>query len=554
MAGSRIEEAYVLGLDFGTDSCRALIVSAHDGSEAASSSAPYKRWARGLYSDPGENRFRQHPLDHLEAMEEAVHGAVIQAGREIGAAIRAIGIDTTGSSPTAVDASGTPLALREDLAENPSAMFVLWKDHTSLEEAELINRVNQNSIARGGPDYLRLNGGLYSSEWYWSKVLHILRKDPQVAASAASFVEHCDWISGLLTGTGDLNTMKRNRCSMSLRALWHKDFGGYPPRSFFEEIDPRLLPILDSLGNQCFPADTQAGFLCDEWAQRFGLPSFGPAKIPVSLGALDAHIGGIGGGVAPGRMVLVAGTSACHILVGEAQSAEALAGICGQEEGSVIPGLMGYEAGQSAFGDLLAWYRDLLLWPLKDPALKGIAASLPDRLLPELEGAASMLGPCAGGLLSLDWHNGRRTPDVNPRLKGAFFGLNLGSDAPRLYRSLVEALAFGSRAILERFREGGIAVNEISAVGGVACKSPLVMQILSDTLNMPIHVLASQEAVALGSAMCAAAAAGLYSHIPAAQAAMASPVEKTYLPRTHEVAAYEVLYQSYQVAGKYVEG
>jgi L-ribulokinase len=549
-------ENFVLGLDFGTDSCRAVIFDAANGSEAGSSVAWYPRWAKGLYCDPAANKFRQHPLDYLETLEEAVNGAVEKTGYETAAKIRGIGVDTTGSTPCAVDRTGTPLSLKKEFAENPAAMFVLWKDHSAIAEADRINEVNRAGISNGDEDYLRLNGGIFSSEWFWAKVLRVMNEDQKVSGEAVSFIEHCEWLSALLSGTDDIKKIKRNRCSMSLRALWHAEFGGYPPKRWFEKIDPRLVPVLDSMGNECWPADTVAGNLSSEWAARLKLPS----GIPVTLGAIDAHIGGVGGGVEPGRMVMVVGTSTCNILVGPktADSEKAVRGICGQEEGSVIPGMTGYEAGQSAFGDIYAWFRDLLLWPflenLPGADNETLRLTLAKKIIPELEKAAENVEPGAGGLLALDWHNGRRTPDVNAHVCGAILGLNLGTDAPKMYRSLVEATAFGARAIVERFRDEGIPVNEINAVGGVARKSSLVTQILADVINMPIRVLAADQAVALGAAMFAAVAAGLYKGVPAAQKGMEAPVEKIYMPGSAETALYDTLYRRYRELGNFVEG
>jgi L-ribulokinase len=547
------DENYTLGLDYGTDSCRAVIIDAASGREAASAVAWYPRWARGLYCDPAASRFRQHPLDYLETLEQAVVEAAAKAGGAVTAKIRGIGIDTTGSTPCAVDASGTPLSLKDEFAENPAAMFVLWKDHTGAAWAENINELNRKQSSLGGENYLRLNGGAYSSEWFWAKVLRILDEDRNVAAAAVSFLEHCEWMSALLTGQGNIRRIKRDRCSMSLRALWHGEFGGYPPGSWFEKIDPRLGPVLDSMGNECWPADTIAGFLSEEWAFRLRLPG----GIPVTVGAIDAHVGGVGGGVKSGRMVMVVGTSTCNILVGPktGDREKPVRGICGQEEGAVVPGMTGYEAGQSAFGDIYAWFRDLLLWPLEHlPGCEETCRLISQKIIPEVERAAEAIAPGAAGVLALDWHNGRRTPDVNSSVKGALTGLTLGTDAPGIYRALAEATAFGARAIVERFREEDIPVREINAVGGVARKSPLVMQILADALNMPIRVLGSDQAVALGAAMFAAKAAELYPDIPAAQRGMGAELEKIYAPVPERVTVYNSVYKRYRLLGNFAEG
>jgi L-ribulokinase len=555
---------HLLGIDFGTDSCRALIVNAKTGGEEAAAVANYSRWAGALYCDAAAGRFRQHPLDHIEAMERAVRGAAALAGPEITGSIRGIGVDTTGSTTCAVDGQGIPLSLKPEFAENSSAMFVLWKDHSAAAEADLIN-----SVAKSGrfPDYLKFTGGSYSSEWFWARVLRVMNEDPAVAAVAASFLEHCEWIPALLGGIRNLGEVKRSRCTAGHKGLWHPSFGSgsgaYPPRSFFEAIDPRLGPVHRSLGTENWPASTLAGRLCDEWAGRLGLPP----GIPIAVGAVDAHVGAVGGGAAPGRMVMVVGTSTCEMIAGPRPEGpeKAIRGICGQVEGSIVPGMIGYEAGQSAFGDIYAWFRNLLLWPLEtllpgaeagglSPQVKGdLKKEIEKKLLPRIEEEAEKLDPAESAPLALDWFNGRRSPDVNVLVRGALTGLNLGTGAVKLYRALVEATAFGARAIVQRFREEGIAIEDIYAVGGVARKSSLVMQTLADVLNMPIQVRKSDQAVALGAAMFAAVVSGFYSDIPAAQKVLCPAVEKTYVPNAARLKIYDALYNRYREWGNFEE-
>jgi L-ribulokinase len=633
-------ENYVLGLDYGSDSCRAVLIDAADGAEAGVAVMDYPRWAKGLYCDPSRNRFRQHPQDYIDVLEGTVKAAIAQAGGDIAARVKSIAIDTTGSTPCAVDASGTPLALRPEFAENPSAMFVLWKDHTAVAEA---GRINEAAKTWGGIDYTKYEGGIYSSEWFWAKIMRIFREDAKVAAGAASFLEHCDWMTALLTGTKDIASVKRSRCAMGHKAMWHRTFasesssefaegklqdcaegptdvaegklqahaecpgdvtegklrepaefpadvaegklcgsdgdneGGYPSKKFLSLLDDRLIKIQESLGTKTYTSDRSAGPLSGEWAARLGIP----AGIPVAVGAYDAHMGAVGGGVKEGRLIRVMGTSTCDVTVGprprgqenpvnEALVNEPLVneplvrGICGQVDGSVIPGLIGYEAGQSAFGDVYAWFRNLLLWPVEAvlPGIEGIdgaakekiAQTFAKKIIPQLEKAAADIDPAQSGVIAIDWLNGRRTPDANQRLKGAIMGLTLGSDAPRVYRALAEATAFGARAIVERFREQGVAIEGIIGIGGVARKSSLVMQILADVLNMPIDIPANDQAVALGAAMFAAVAAGLYPDIPSAQKAIGSPIEKTYKPNPEGVRLYDSLYSQYQALGAFVEG
>ncbi|MDR1929917.1 MAG: ribulokinase [Treponema sp.] len=554
-------EAYVLGLDYGSDSCRAVLIDAACGREAGVSVQYYPRWAKGLYCDPPNNKFRQHPQDYLDVLEAAVREAAARAGKDAVSKLRGIAIDTTGSTPCAVDGGGLPLALKKEFAENPAAMFVLWKDHSALAEAEKINRL---AGTWGGTDYTRFEGGVYSAEWFWAKIMHIFTEDEGIAQAAASFVEHCDWMTALLTGTRDLKSIKRSRCAMGHKAMWHADWG-YPQAEFLSLLDRRLVKIRESLGTETYTSDKAAGELSAEWAERLGIP----AGIPVAVGAYDAHMGAVGGGVKPGSLVKVIGTSTCDMIVGPRPAGEEtlVKGICGQVDGSIIPGMIGYEAGQSSFGDVYAWFKQLLMWPLEGGRLKegingveGIAGSwdkitegISQKLIPLLEKEAEAIDPGRSGIVALDWFNGRRTPKADQSLKGAVAGLALGTDAVRFYRALVEATAFGARAIVECFKEQGVEVREIIGVGGVARKSSLVMQILADVLNMPLSVPAGDQAVALGAAMFAAVAAGLYPDIPAAQRALCPPVEKIYTPNAGRKELYDALYDQYRKLGAFAE-
>jgi L-ribulokinase len=547
---------YLLGLDFGTDSVRAVVVNAASGKEEANQVARYKRWGRGLYCDPTRNRFRQHPLDYLEGLEEAVRGALGQLPKGAGQRVQGIGIDTTGSTPCAVDRAGTPLALLPQFAENPNAMFVLWKDHSSVQEAEEINRLARSW---GGPDFTRYEGGIYSSEWFFAKILHVLREDPAVAAAAFSWVEHCDWMPALLTGASDPLTLKRSRCAAGHKAMWHTDWDGLPSEDFLVRLDSRLKGLRARLYRDTYTSDVKAGGLCAEWAGRLGLPE-GAA---VAVGAFDAHIGAVGGGIREGTLTKIMGTSTCDMIVAPAGalSGRQVAGICGQVDGSILPGLTGLEAGQSAFGDVYAWFVNLLYWPLEyaeskpsDPAEKErLRQDIKDRILANLSDEAARLAPGEAGLLALDWLNGRRTPDADQSLKGAIAGLTLGSTAPRVFRALVEATAFGSRAIQERFEREGVRAQRVVALGGIAQKSPFVMQITADVMNVPIQVVASEQACALGAAMFAAAAAGLYPTVTEAQDKIGSGFSRTFTPDPERARAYDELYRKYLQLGKALE-
>jgi L-ribulokinase len=548
---------FVLGLDFGTDSVRAVVVAATNGEVAGSAVVSYRRWAEGLYCDPVANQFRQHPLDYLESMEAAIVGALREAGSGVASRIQGIAADTTGSTPILADREGTALSLLPAFHENPEAMFILWKDHTSVGQAERIN-----SLARSwSVDFTTYEGGIYSSEWFWAKALRVLETDAAVAEAAATVLEHCDWIPAVLTGTRDLGQIKRSRCAAGHKAMWHAAFGGYPSDEFLAKLHPRLPRLKASLGTATWTSDVPFGTLSDEWAQKLGIP---PTAV-VAVGAFDAHMGAVGGGIQPYQLLKVMGTSTCDVLVvprtGEPE--KLVPGICGQVDGSVLPGAIGYEAGQSAFGDVYAWFKKLLAWPLAfmpaelaptDPVSRErLVGAWTDRIIPELERAAVAIPPRESAVLALDWMNGRRTPDANQRLKGAITGLQLGSDAPRIYRGLVEATAFGSRAIVERFRASGIPIQSAIAIGGVAKKSPFVMQTVANVMKMDIAVSAADQAVALGAAMFAATAAGLHPSVPEAQHAMSAGIERTYRPDLEMTERYDVLYRDYLELGSFVE-
>lgn len=549
---------YVVGMDFGTDSVRALIVDAADGREVSTGLSSYTRWKAGRYCDPSANMFRQHPLDYIESMEAALREALSRAPAGSAARIKAISVDTTGPTPVAVDAGGTPLALLPEFAENPNAMFILWKDHTAIREAEEINR---HARTWGGVDFTRFEGGVYSSEWFWAKLLHVLRTDRAVRAEAFSWVEHCDWIPALLTGDTLPHRIKRSRCAAGHKAMWHLSFGGLPAEEFLVALDPLLAGLRGRLYEHTFTSDVPAGNLTAEWAKRLGLPP----GVVVGVGAFDAHMGAVGGEIAPYTLTKIMGTSTCDMIVASADDIGDMPvrGICGQVDGSIIPGMVGMEAGQSAFGDVFAWFRDVLLWPVArfigeapqlDAALRQqLVQETGDRLIAELSAAASAIPPGESGVLALDWLNGRRSPDANQLLRGAITGLNLASDPPKIFRALVEATAFGARTIVERFRAEGVRIDQVIALGGVAKKSPFVMQVVADVLNMPIKVPRSEQTCALGAAMCAAAVAGIYPGIDAAKEAMGNGFENVYTPVAESASIYNTLFDRYSRLARFVE-
>jgi len=547
----------VIGLDFGTDSVRALIVDVESGKEVATSVSNFKRWGQGKYQDASKNMFRHHPLDYMESMEEVIKASIGQLPAGDSKNIIGIGIDTTGSTPAPVDRDGTVLSLKKDYSENPNAMFILWKDHTAVEEAELINNVAKSW---GGTDFTKYSGGVYSSEWFFSKILHALRNDKAIRDDYFSWVELADWIPAILTGNTDPLKIKRSRCAAGHKAMWHKDWKGLPPEEFLIKVDPLLKGLRERLYENTYTSDVPAGKLSKEWADRLGLNP----DVYVTIGAFDPHMGAVGAQISEGVFVKVLGTSCCDMAVGpESEDEKLIAGICGQVNGSVIPGMLGYEAGQSSFGDVYAWFKEVLSWPLASilPELEitdkktkeSLSEAIQDRIIRKIEEVAQDISPEDTGLIALDWLNGRRTPFADQKLKGAIAGLSLGSTAPKIYRALVEATAFGSRAIIERFRQDGLMINEVVAIGGIPKKSPFVMQILADVLNMPVKVAESSQAVALGAAIFGAVASGYYKNIFEAQKKMASRFMIIYYPATERVKIYDRLYKLYAEFGSKIE-
>ncbi|MCF0052735.1 ribulokinase [Dyadobacter sp. LJ53] len=542
-----MKESYVIGIDFGTDSVRALVVNARTGDQAGTAVREYSRWKEGRYCDAASSQFRQHPLDYLEALEGAVLEALEKSPEGARQNVRGISVDTTGSTPVAVDRNGTPLSLLPEFAENPNGMFILWKDHTANAEAEEIN-----TLAHGlETDYTKYVGGIYSSEWFWAKILRTLRVDEQVRDKAFSWVEHCDWISAELTGNTDPLTLKRSRCAAGHKALWHSDFDGLPPNDFLTKLDPLLDGLRDRLFSQTETSDEAMGTISRKWAEKLGIPG----DTVIGVGAFDAHMGAVGALIEPYSLCKVIGTSTCDMLVAPNEEVGHLLikGICGQVDGSIIPGMLGMEAGQSAFGDIYAWFAKLIIEPVRALLGEASAQELSKNLIPHLSEQAAKLPVTENDIIAIDWLNGRRTPDAKHTLKGAILGLNLASDHARIFKALVEATAYGSKSIVERFRKEGVPIHEVIAIGGVAKKSAFVMQTLADVLNMPIKVAASEQACALGAAMFAAVASGIYKTLPEAQEAMSSGFDAVYTPRPAQAAVYKTLYQKYTQSGAFME-
>jgi len=548
---------YVIGLDYGSDSARAVVVNAETGAEMASSVKYYPRWMEGKYCVPTANQYRQHPQDYVDALEYTVKDALSKCPAGTAEQVVGMAFDTTGSTPVFTDKNGTPLSLLPEFAENPNAMFVLWKDHTAIKEAKEINDLS----AKWKINYTSYEGGIYSSEWFWAKALHVLRVDEKVRNAAYSIVEHCDWLPALLTGTNDANNIVRSRCASGHKAMWLKEWGGLPSEDFLVALDPVLAGFRDRLYTETSSSDKKVGMLTKDWATRLGLTT----NVAVAAGAFDAHMGAVGAEVTPGALVRIIGTSTCDIMVASYEEIgdKLIPGICGQVDGSVIPGMIGLEAGQSGFGDVYAWFKNVLAWPvvnilsktkLIDEATKQkLIDETLDHIIPALSIEAAKVPVSESTILATDWMNGRRTPDANQLVKGTITGLNLGSSAPLIFRALVEATAYGSKAIVDRFIENGIEINEIIGIGGIALKSPFVMQTMADVLNMPIKVAKSEQACAFGTSMFAAVVAGVYEKVEDAQKAMGMGFAMEYFPNKENVELYKELYKDYIKVGQFTE-
>ena len=548
---------YVIGLDYGSDSARAVVVCTETGQTLATSVKYYPRWQAGKYCNPAINQYRQHPLDYIEVLEGTVKEAISKCPAGTAEQVVGIAFDTTGSTPVFTDEQGTPLALLPEFAENPNAMFVLWKDHTAVQEAAEINQL----CKKWEIDYSAYEGGIYSSEWFWAKALHVLRADEAVRAKAYSIVEHCEWMPALLTGVQSAKEIVRSRCACGHKTMWHPKWNGLPSEEFLTTLDPLLAGFRDRLFSETETADKPVGKLTPEWAERLGLST----DVFVAGGAYDCHMGAVGAAVTPHTFVRIIGTSTCDVMVADYQEIgdRLIKGICGQVDGSVIPGMIGLEAGQSAYGDVYAWFKRLLEFPLKqilskstllDEATKAkLIDEVSDQIIPALTAEAEQIPIEESGVLATDWINGRRTPDANQLLKGTITGLTLGTTAPRIFRALVEATAFGGKAIVDRFRAEGVAIDNVIGIGGIALKSPFVMQVLSDVLNMPVKVCNTDQACALGAAMFAATAAGVYSRVEEAIAAMNSGFAKTYEPNPEHAATYQAIYEQYVKVGQFTE-
>ena len=552
-----MEDKFVIGFEYGSDSARALVVNAHTGEILATAVKYYPRWKMGLYCNPKINQYRQHPMDYLEVLEDSVREILRNCPEGTAQKVIGIAFSTTGSTPVFTDETGTPLALLPEFFENPNAMFVLWKDHTAVKEAAEINKLTKEWDV----DYVAYEGGIYSSEWFWAKALHILREDEEVRKAAYSIVEHCEWLPAILTGVTSSKDIVRSRCAGGHKAMWHPRWGGLPSEEFLTTLDPLLAGFRDRLFTDTETAEKPVGKLCPEWAARLGLST----DVVVAGGAYDCHMGAVGAGITPHTLVSVFGTSTCDIMVipYEQMGHKLVKGICGQVDGSVIPGMIGLEAGQSAFGDIYAWFKRVLEFPIKQiigqtelidfNTRAALIDEACDRIIPALTAEAEKIPLSESTVIATDWMNGRRTPNADLSLQGTITGITLGTSAPRIFRALVEATAFGTKAIIDHFLREGVRIDNVIGIGGIALKSPFVMQTLSDVLNMPIKVCNTEHACTLGAAMFAATAAGVYDKVEDAIVAMNPGYAKEYLPNAENANTYAKLYQRYIKVGNFTE-
>jgi L-ribulokinase len=522
--------SFTLGIDYGTNSVRALVVRTRDGKEYGSAVVNYPSGHQGILLDPRDhNLARQHPGDYLFGLEKSVKAALAQARKQKGfdaTRVVGLGVDTTGSSPIPVDANNVPLALSKKWAKNLAAQCWLWKDHTGHREAAEITAL----AAKIRPQYIAKCGNTYSSEWFWSKIFHCRRIAPAVFDAAYSWVELADWVPSVLAGVTDPRAIQRGVCMAGHKALYAADWGGLPDKEFLAQLDPALADLRDRLYAEAHDATAAAGKLCPQWAAKLGLP----AGIPVAIGEMDVHYGAIGSGVAEGTIVKVIGTSTCDCgVVSADKNVPDIPGICGIVKGAILPGFYGLEAGQSAVGDIFKWFVE-------------VVCQGNDKTHANFTAAATKLKPGQSGLLALDWNNGNRTILVDQRLTGLLLGQTLHSSPAEIYRALIEATAFGARAIIERFKEYGVPIERIVCAGGIAEKNPLLMQIYADVTGCTMRVAGSSQACALGSAVSAAVLAGAHPDFPTAQAKMTSLKKVAYKPRASAQKTYNELYALYR--------
>ncbi|MBL7016399.1 MAG: ribulokinase [Kiritimatiellales bacterium] len=519
--------SYAIGLDYGTNSVRAIVVDCEIGAILGSGVFDYSHGDKGVVTDPADaNVARQHPQDYLEGLKHTVKTALAEAGIDP-SAIKGIGVDATSSTPIPVDETGMALALKPEFADNPNAYAWLWKDHTSHAEALEITEAAGSSH----PEYLAACGGAYSSEWYWSKLLHCSRVAPDVFETAASWTELPDWIPAVLTGTQAPDQVKRCSCAAGHKGLFSPEWDGYPAEDFIASFDNGVLSkVRKTLKDEAFNIGDSVGVLCAEWAAELGLPE----GIPVAAGIIDAHAGAVGSGISPGTMVKIIGTSTCDIAVASLDNElPDIPGICGIAHESVLPGCYGLEAGQSAVGDIFNWYVHKLQ---PGGGLNHDALGL----------EAEVFKPGESGLLALDWNNGNRSLLTDPNLTGMMLGLTLHTTPAEIFRALVEATAFGARMIIERYKEYGVPIERVINCGGISIKSPMTMQIYADVLGCTMEVSDNPQSCALGAAMAGAVVGGVFSDFGTATEAMTRVSDIVYEPIPGNQAVYDRLFALYK--------
>ena len=547
---------YVIGLDYGSDSVRAVLVDAHNGEQIAEAVHNYERWRQGLYCNAAESRFRQHPLDYLEGLHNVLHGILDNHPQEA-KFVRAISVDTTASTPCLTDENLQPLSLKEEFKDNPDAMFVLWKDHTGVAEAaEIEAACHANEV-----DYTQVSGYHYSAECFWSKVLHLLRTSEPIRKAARSVIECSDYITATLTGTTDPAKNRMGHCNASQKMFWSEDWGGFPPESFFEALDPAIIPILRTMNANKYTCDKPYGTIDPQLADSLGLNH----DVVVGCGNVDSHQGAIGAGVAYKTAMINLGTSGCCMFVipNEVLGGRIIDGVFGQADSCILPGMVGFEVGLSAFGDAYAWLRRTLAYPvteilgkserIDEATRKALVEEVSDKILYQLGEVAARLPHRIDAPFATDWFNGRRSPDPNQNLWGSLMGLHLSSSAPELYYAIVEATVLAMKTIVDHLRERGIDFDAFIGVGGISQKSPFVMQMLADAIGKEIRVSECKQSCALGSAICASVVAGLYPTIEEAQKALCRPIIRTYTPDPVHRELLQRRHELYREAGRFTE-
>ena len=533
---------------------RVLLADAVTGEAVADGVCAYPRWAEKRYCDPAAVQYRQHALDYIEGLEAAMKTALDRAGEGAGQDIIGIAVDTTGSTPGPVDREGTPLCLLEEFKDNPNAMFHLWKDHTAVEEAKEINEV----FSAGDIDYTKYQG-IYSSEWFWAKILHTTRVDERIREAAWTWTEHCDWIAGLLVGNVNPDTIAHCSCAAGHKALWHSEFGGLPSEERLGRLDPYLCDVAERYKMSPVPAGTCIGTISKEWAGRLGVNP----EAKIGAGSFDAHAGGVGAGVGLHTLVQVVGTSTVEMLVDkpEVLRGKNLKEYCGQAEDSIVPGYVGLEMSQPAFGDVYAWFKELLLWPMRQMEIpeeilgreqrQKLTDYLAGQILPSLEKEAKNC--IEEDLTALDWFNGRRYPKLNESVRAAINRLSLGTRAPSIYCALVKGTVFGCKRVYNSLVDNGLQIDRIIAVGGIAKKSPFIMQMMSDALGVPIMVCKEEQMCAKGAAVYAAVAAGVFASVEEGQRTYCETYKANYFPDDTKRGMYEQMYEDYLCLGEAVE-